>query len=488
MAGFRLKFSSTVVWLLGTASLLVLEVCATTQRVLPPAMADPHSPVGHSVPGVVLAIGDLAADSGSVIVISNVGPVEEGEIEVTLKATPISGPVRQATTTTTEHRTNYVATSREQESSSHIRTLPKVESTPPQRERIYFLPTAIPGRQHDDAFVAVSCRLAAENQRARVYADQRVPQDSQLTELVTAIDSASASSIVDKIEQLIGFPCDLDGDGRLTIVVTPVLDRLGTTSAPVYGLTQPNDFVPEIDRPHGNQSDVIYLSSSLKPGEKLAAVLAHEWCHASVFSRHARRGNQNSDVDDDWFNEAIAHVVEVASSGSDSNIAHRVQSYLSHPAQSPLIVRDYCRPEYWRHHGCRGAGYLFLKWCLDEFPDAELSDLAGDLPLNLHALESTTHCSFEELFANWTRDLGKQLATGLGSDGKPGSAETPPLAHHTWKLDGANEQTLVIRIGGTCADFVHVQSVDVCRWQLSVETSTTARLRTSLLPIDVSAH
>lgn len=489
MADFRFKFSSTAFWLVATASLLAIEVCATTHRVRP-AAAGPHSEVIHSAPGSVFSIGEITATPGfsNLIVVSNVGPIDEGDLEVTLKAIPISGPGRPPAPTTTEYRTNYALRSRDLDSTSRIPMLPKKESTPLQRERIYFLPTTISERHRDSTFAAVSCRLAAENHRARVYIDQRLPHDAKLTELVTAIDHASSSNIVDKLEHLIGLPRDVDGDGHLTIVVTPELDRLGTTQAPVYGLTQPNDFVPEIDRPHGNQSDVIYLNPSLRPGEKLKAVLAHEWCHASVFSRHVRSVHQNSEIDEDWLSEAIAHVVEVASSGSDCNIAHRIQSYLSHPAHSPLVVKDYCRPEYWRHHGCRGAGYLFLKWCLEETPGVDLPGLADDQPLNVHRVESATQHSFDDLFANWTRDLGRQLAADLARGNGHSSANSQPLAHHTWMLEGAHEQTLVMRIGGTCAGFVHVQSTAAHRWHVSIQTSTTGRLRTSLLPVDASSH
>lgn len=486
MGRFPIKFSSTTLWLLAAASLLTLEVCATATRVLPPVMANHHSPVNSrtaTASSVVARDTRTLLEADSVFVISNVGSVEDGDIEVRLKAVPINAGHEPASATTVNHQAHYIARPDVEHSPLTVRTLTRPETAPRQLERLYFVPTAIPQKHREMTYAAVSCRLIAENHHARIYLDRRLPQDDKLAELVTAIDQASSSTMVDKINQLVGLPEDLDGDDHLTIVVTPELDRLGTANAPVRGLTQPNDFVHAIDRPHGNQSDVIYLNSSLQPGEHLSAVIAHEWCHASVFSRRRQQADDLG-TDEDWLSEAIAHVVEVGSSGSDSNIAHRIQSYLRRPAHSPLVVRDYCRPEYWRHDGCRGAGYLFLKWYLDEFPGTDLSAFTSDQQLGIQGLEATTHHSFDQLFADWASSLGKQLAADLGGRG---SAKTP-LSHHQWKLEEAHQQTVVLRIGGTCADFVHIQCSDPSRWRIMFETTKPATLRTSVLSVQASAH
>ncbi len=477
--------------MLAAAGLCTVEVCATSYRGHSFLQAEkesvaPASGAAKSDELDSITIGTLAAsESSTMLVLGNPNPATDGEFEVTLRSIPISQGDRRRDSALVRHVAQRVS------SPSPETVLPTTKSKTtstqvPPTERVYFLPTTIQSAQGTTSHVAVPCSLATVNSRALIYVDQRIPRDEALMDLVTAIDSASTSAMTETVERLVGSVADLDHDDHLTIVITPEVGRLGRQNSPVYGITRPSDFIRGVDRPHGNNSDVIFLNSSLPVGKQLHAVLCHEWCHASVFSRRFENADSAKDdrYDEDWLNEAIAHVVEVASSESDSNVANRIQRYFAQPGKSPLVIRDYCSPEYWRNDTVRGAGYLFLDWYLKQSDDNRLQRLLGARSLGVASLEATAQRSFDELFKSWTVDLGEQLAREI-RDSESNGAMSPRITHHRWKLLAGQEQTLTLRIGGTCADFVHIQCSEAGAWQLIATNSTRAPVQATLLPVDV---
>ena len=284
---------------------------------------------------------------------------------------------------------------------------------------------------------------------------------------------------------MVGSVVDLDQDGHLAVVITPEIARLGDSRTPVDGLTCPADFVRGLDRPQGNNSDVIFLSSRLEPGDQMRAVLAHEWCHAAVFSRRrdGAFGDTEPVAEDDWMSEAIAHVVERRASGSTSNVAHRVRGFLSDPGNAPLIVRDYVQPKYWRHDGCRGAAYLFLEWCLNQTDDALLNRLIGSRTMSLQSLEVATGRTFEDLFRGWTTSLGQRLVDEVNQSqttiARNGVDDCPACSE--WHLDTTADQTLSVRVQGTSARFVRIRCNTDARWQLTAICRGSGPVQTTLI-------
>ncbi|MDB5345992.1 MAG: shpI [Schlesneria sp.] len=478
--------------MLAAAGLCTVEVCATSyrghsllQREKKPVTEVKGSAGSDECDSI--AIGTLSASesSSTVLVLGNPNPVTDGEWEVTLRTIPVSQGDRTRSPALVHHVVQRVSTPMPEALLPTAK--PTTTSTKaPQAERVYFLPATIQPTPGSTAHVAVPCSLATVNARTLIYIDQRIRRDEALMGLVAAIDSASTSTMIETVERLVGTVADLDHDGHLTIVITSEVGRLGQQNNPVYGITRPSDFIRGVDRPHGNNSDVIFLSSSLPVSKQLHAVLCHEWCHAAVFSRRFENsGNAVEDrYDEDWLNEAIAHVVEVASSGSDSNVANRIQKYCARPGNSPLVIRDYCLPEYWRNDGVRGAGYLFLDWYLKRSDDNGLQHLLGTRSLDVASLEAIERQSFDELFRSWTIGMGEQLA-GEIRECEMNGAKSPRMTHHRWKLVAGQEQTLILRIGGTCADFVRIECSEDGAWQLIATHSTRAPIQATLLPIDV---
>ncbi len=522
----RLKFRTSALWLLGAVVICAVEIFAAGGRGFSPApvavSGDLHafvgdaqpdgakgtaahckSPLTHGTTEILIGeVGEATRCAGStILVLGNTGSVYDGEALVTLKATRIHSA--ETSETSSPASCGVSAESGNRRPTTRPRT--KRSPAPPpvslarpslhqDSRRIYFLPTAINSVGNESGHSAIPCRLRAENSRVRVYVDERLPRNESLTALVNAVDEASTSRLGDIVHELVGSVRDVDQDGHLAVVLTPEVARLGSGRTPVDGLTSPADFLRGIDRPFGNNSDVIFLSSNLQPGDQLRAVLAHEWCHASVFGRRWNGIDARSErtAADDWLNEALAHVVEVRASGSQSNLSHRIDRYRSHPGDSPLVVRDYSQPDYWRHDGCRGAAFLFLQWCLDQSDDSLLERLVCGCSLGTDGLEAATGRSFDELFLGWTTSLGRRLAdesrsTTDSSAVHEAQASTVGLNHQRWRLDDSGGQTLSLRIRGSCAEFIRIECAGNSTWRLSAVITADDPLQATLIPVDGSA-
>lgn len=519
MLQVRLKFHSGALWLVAAVAVSMMEIYAASGRVRLQA----PTALRESIPGCGREIGLIRQTSDSngaaILLLENLGSASDSDTVVTITARLDSLPATKSARTdglpivscanggcvrnpipviarkpqqllslvTCENvraihdhdklkesrspsfeRPGVCASDRDSTSS------PDLIQNSADRSRIYFIQTSISRRSADGGHAAISCQPVAENCRVRIYVDEHVRRNESLQQLVQAIHDASSSELGEIVQTLVGPVYDIDHDGRLTIVVTPEIARLGTGNTPVHGLTRPADFLPGMDRPEGNNSDVIFLSSELRPGDQLRAVLAHEWCHASVFSRRMQLSRQ---ADEDWLNEAIAHVVEVRASGSHSNLSHRIQKYRSSPGQSPLVVADYYRPDFWRHDGCRGAAFLFLNWCLEQADERLLDRLVNSECRGTESLELAMGRSFADLFHAWSVSQGQTLA--CQPDGSDGSVVSPQV----WRISGDNA-TLKLRISGTSAAYVRIESANPeLTWRLTASSDQIELPRATLISV-----
>lgn len=489
MFGIRFQFSWTTLLLLAAAGLGTLEVYATSARGVRFHSRDSQMvavSAGRSdtdeQESIVAGVLSSAISTEAILVVGNPDLATNTELEVTIRAIPVLGSDQEPQPSAAKQFGSQTAAKTLAAVDRSQRSPTPLRKGAHQPERVYFLPSKIQSIGSDEHHAAVPCRLVAENRRVLIYLDQRLSFDDAMRDLVAEIDSLSTSTMIETVERLAGSTADVDGDGHLTIVLTPDVGRLGTSETPVYGITRPSDFVGGVERPQGNNSDVIFLNSSVPLGDTLGTVLCHEWCHASVFSRHNGAPGSSS-FDDDWLNEAIAHVIEVAASGSDANIAHRVRGYRAQPAKSPLVIQDYCCPEYWRHNGVRGAGYLFLDWYLKQADDQSLPRLLSDPSLDVATLEAASRRRFSELFRAWTVSEGRQLAKEIRGD-QAGSSAPPQMAHHRWLLSGDLEQSLTLKVGATCADFVCIECTDGSAWKIVATTSIADQVQATLISVE----
>lgn len=249
----------------------------------------------------------------------------------------------------------------------------------------------------------VECALRARGNRLRVYVDSKdlgQVGDEVLEALVGAFERAEEG-----VGRLVGTCRDVDGDGVFTVVFTSAMAALGKGKGGVDGLFKSADLDESVGAPYGNASDVLFLNPRLKPGAQLETVVAHEYTHAALAS--VKRGSGH---EENWLDEAIAHVVEELVVGKRTNIDHRVAAYLEEPSRYGLVVADYYKAGLFRSHGHRGAAYLFLRWCVDQFGEGLVGELARAEERGAENLERCAGVPFEELVARWST----AMATGEG--------------------------------------------------------------------------
>lgn len=285
--------------------------------------------------------------------------------------------------------------------------VPEVEATPPlaaARQREFWLHLGGGSTQNPATYRKIHGRLAGQGPHVRVYCD-----------VDDAVDEATIRAIVDEYEhhvrpvlaEHLGLPCDVDGDGVLTILLTGWLSRLDDGQVSLGGMVRANDFRRELKPPFSNRADILYLNSSVRPGPHLRSLLAHELAHAVTASGRLESTSWlfPATSEEAWLNEAISHVTENLQGDNWSNLDYRIARYLFAPAAAPLVVGDYRSAGLWRDPGCRGSCYLFLRWCVDRYGVELLPRLVYSSRSGIANLESATGESFAALFRRFGVDL-----------------------------------------------------------------------------------
>ena len=251
----------------------------------------------------------------------------------------------------------------------------------------------------DDAkqYVRVSSRLIAEGVNVRIYLDYQQAVSELAQDLVGEIVCLMDRDIVPKLRRELGSCRDVDGDKKFSVLLTPWLGHLQGGQTSLEGFVRPTDFRTDVAPPFSNRCDMLYLNANLKPGPHLRDLLAHEFTHAVCFSERLARKPQLPN-EEDWLNEAIAHLLEYGL----TNLDYRISRFLSAPGEFPLVVSDYYRAGLWRDHGCRGATFLFLQWCVDQYGVGILRQLVRNPARGTENVEMATGEKFDELFRRWS--------------------------------------------------------------------------------------
>ncbi len=280
------------------------------------------------------------------------------------------------------------------------------------RERRPFAIQTTTGDPADPAFYeTIDGRLARCGERVAVYVDER--------DLAT-VSSAALDMIVDVIDEeipgrlatRIGEVADIDGDGRLTILVSQVLGRMAEGTAVLDGFVRASDFEHGGTSPRSHASDMIYVNSRVQAGPFLKSLLAHEFTHAVIASARASgtAHGKSAEIEDSWLDEGLAHLSERWIDDNWQNLDYRIAEFLAEPHRHRLVVNDQIGLAQGRAHGHRGAAFLFLDWCRTRFGDDLPAKLVAGSKTGVANLEEATGTSFETLFRAWAVDLMTQAS------------------------------------------------------------------------------
>lgn len=519
------RLTGTSLWLTATGLVLLFEAQMICHRMWSVTMAAPsptHSlqrcePVNERTALIGDAIrmgGTGQRHTSAILVVGSASSTLAGEFDVTLKIEQADTQdinSNNCRTGQSERELSIGAaitgqalgsTENRLPTSSHAKTGQFIPPKSLRREvsrRVFFIHTQGDSLEDPASYSALECHLVGESASIRVYADQSVVDGEQLEKLTAELTQSADDSIGPAVHALVGPARDVDGDGKLAVVLTSQLGLKNTALANVDGLTRASDFVRQILRPFGNEADVIFLNASLQPDERLRAVFAHEWAHAAIFGRrYDDHDLEQAPSEDDWLNEALAHWIEVRAASSSSNVAHRIQCFLERPEAAPLLVRDYYRPEFWRHHGCRGAAFLFLDWSVRKSGPQFLDELIDGDEIGVENLERASGRSFDELFREWTTEIGTSLTRKdkfavLAPEGDVSNSTTlwrqqaisiQPKVHE-WRPKQFESRTFKLRLRSTTAAYVRVTlETAAANWRVVAVAPPESGLQLTAIPIE----
>jgi hypothetical protein len=309
----------------------------------------------------------------------------------------------------------------------------EVNLTPaaPQRERVFHLFTGQSGLEDSASYTAIRAELRGVGRHCQVYVDRSHSDPAAFQPTVDDAVRAFDNEIYPKSTRWFGRPLDVDRDGRFTILFTGWLTKVQNGKAALGGFVRGSDFYRDLEAPFSNRCDMMYLSTELAPGPYLRTLIAHEYTHTIIFCEHVL-GNYRDDGprrdEESWLNEGLAHLAEEMHGYSWENLDYRISTFLNAPEKYPLVVADYYASGLWRNPGTRGAAYLFLRWCRNQYGSGLPGRLIQSNLAGVENLEAATQEQFAELFRRWSVALLDDESRGANEHVRAEENRRPPLA------------------------------------------------------------
>jgi len=281
----------------------------------------------------------------------------------------------------------------------------------------------------DNRFSRVTAEVKYVSERAVFYQDIRAPAGGFSAADFAALGRLFDDPIYDVVTATFGAPSDVDGDGRIIILFTPVVNEMtprgsnGFIAGFFYGLdltTEPNSnraeiFYSLVPDPNGEVGDRRATSDVLRV---VPPLLAHEFQHMVHFNQRFLLRRVGTDVL--WLSEALAHMAEdivagaLRDRGQDADAAqfaaqnlHRAGLYLANPGGASLISDE--PPGSLEE---RGAQWLFVKYLAGHYGGTELLRALTQTTLSgVNNVTAATGRSWRSLLAEWS--------VALWADGAP---------------------------------------------------------------------
>ena len=210
-----------------------------------------------------------------------------------------------------------------------------------------------------------------------------------------------------------GTPTDVDGNGKVAILLSPVVNALTTWSDGSYiggffngvdldiwnvpaGTSNHGEwFYAIVPDPSGEFSPVSHQIDHTVEG--LKSIFAHEFQHMiNMGQRHIVQGDAWTDGESLWFNEGLSHLAENLCGYHAQNTA-RVKLYLhvsdSDHKHSSLTLGGNDLAE-------RGGSYLFCRYLADRWPGISNS-LVGGPEVGTDTVSQVTGLDFAQVFKDW---------------------------------------------------------------------------------------
>jgi hypothetical protein len=238
------------------------------------------------------------------------------------------------------------------------------------------------------------------------YVDSEVKNTnpSDLTDSDVSSICSNFDSIIPREYKLFGTPSDVNNDGKVTVLMTPQVNRLGAMGGGIItGFFFANDLTATSN---SNQREIIYIlvpdtnghygmkiPKSFAMDNLIPGVLPHELQHAINYNQKVLVAK--SQAESNWLNEGLSHLSEDILGYGQENPS-REEVYLQNPSYYGIVSPG--APGLAE----RGGIYLFMRYLYEQSADGDkfLWDLLHSKYTGVENLEKSfagTSADFDQL-------------------------------------------------------------------------------------------
>lgn len=246
------------------------------------------------------------------------------------------------------------------------------------------------------------------------YVDPRTSSDmlsdSDVSELCNHFNEVAQEEMA-----LFGEPSDINGDGRVAVLMTPQINQLGGMGGGIItGYFWAGDLYARTNsNPVSNEREIIYtmvpdpsgiygtsISKDFALSNLLPAVLPHELQHAINYNQHVFV--KGGTPEQNWLNEGLSHLAEDLVGYGQENPS-RYALFLGSTAYAGVVTMS--QPNLYQ----RGASYLFLRYLYEQASsgDTFMANLENTSATGVENLERAFNGAegfslFYQFLARWT--------------------------------------------------------------------------------------
>ena len=234
----------------------------------------------------------------------------------------------------------------------------------------------------------VRSTLVASNSRAIAYLDDDLGGADvkiSISDVQSILDQFTYSDYT-PITDTFGEPSDVDGNGKVIFLFTPLVDQVGAG-----GFFHGKSLFSEFDGGNGNIADMMFVGLNI-PMQYYRTILVHEFQHLISFNQHVLiRGGEDEER---WLNEGLSHLAEdLVEDGHALKLARYYTLYLEAPENYALTGHA-----GGISLGVRGAAYLFVRGLFEAYGPGLAGRLVQTRRTGITNVETETGEEFQDLF------------------------------------------------------------------------------------------
>jgi len=273
-------------------------------------------------------------------------------------------------------------------------------------------------------FTKVKAFLEYQGENVLLYVDSLTEPGCITSQDAVGLGESFDQSIYYNDRQYFGQESDINGDGRVAILLSPVVNLLtppGTASTDGYigGFFLPGDLLPSlvhsdctnameifytiVPDPAGTYGNVFETAKAL---ESIEGILGHEFVHMIMFNYRLLKYGEGFLIDyieETWLEEGLAHLAEDLNGYLTGNIG-RANRFLRNTGDFSLTYGKDGLAE-------RGAAFLFLRYLGDRYGNSIFKYMVQSRTSGMANVENAVGDDFLELVGDWASAL---YLTGRG--------------------------------------------------------------------------